>query len=73
MKQGILTAAKNIKNDPSGAVTKAANHRQVYCVSKRRFFATATEEEVSGAGALVLSDGQEDKDNVHRIIQFQLR
>ena len=53
-----------------GAVKKSAKQRQVYCVSKRRFSAEATQEEMDSP--LVLYDGQEDKDNIHRIIQCRI-
>ena len=69
-KEGILSAAKKIKQDPLGAVKKSAKQRQVYCVSKRRFSAEATQEEMDSP--LVLYDGQEDKDNIHRIIQCRI-
>jgi hypothetical protein len=71
LKEGILTASKRIKEDPLEAVSKSAKQRQVYCVTKRRFFATATPDEMNSV--LVLYNGQEDKDDVHRIIQCRLR
>lgn len=70
-KAGILSAAKRIKEDPLEAVSKSAKQRQVYCVSKRRFFATATPDEMNSV--LILYDGQEDKEDVHRIMQARLR
>jgi len=71
LQDGILSTAKRIKEDPLGAVSKAVKHRQVYCVSKRRFFATATQEEMNRG--LALLNGKEDKDDIHRIIQCKLR
>jgi hypothetical protein len=70
-KEGILSGAKKIKEDPLETVSKAAKQRQVYCVTKRKFFAIATQDEMNGP--LVLFEGQEDKEDTHRIIQCRLR
>lgn len=70
-KEGILSAVKKIKEDPMGVVSKAVKHRQVYCVTKTRFFSTATPDEMTST--LVLYSGQEDREDVHRIIQARLR
>jgi hypothetical protein len=71
VKEGILSAAKRIKDDPREAVAKSLKLRQVYCVSKRRFHAEATKEEVNSDLALYLA--QEDKGDFHRIVQHRLR
>ncbi len=72
-KEGILTAAKNIKQNPDDVASKVGKQKQVYCVIKRNFYATATPEEM--AMELVLREGQakEEKEMVHRILQSRMR
>jgi hypothetical protein len=72
-KENILAVAKAIKDDPLGEVAKAKKQRQVYCVTKRKFFATASPAELTKE--LVFYDGQDqdEKDELHRILQFRLR
>ena len=72
-KAGILSEAKRIKADPLENVSKAESQRQVYCITKRKFYAMATKDEAQRD--LVFSSGQkkQDREEVHRILQFKLR
>jgi hypothetical protein len=71
--EGILSSAKRIQDDPSGSICRAAKHRQVYCVTKRKFFATASPDELKRE--LVFNEGQdeEEKEDMHRILQCRIR
>ena len=69
-KEEILSAAKRIREDPGGAVSKSAKLRQVYCVSKRRFYAEATQDEMNTLP--VFKNGLDNLEDVHRIIQCRL-
>jgi hypothetical protein len=42
LQAGILTGAKRIQNNPDEKVSEAEKQRQVYCVTKRKFFSKAT-------------------------------
>jgi len=68
MKEELLSRANKIKE---GVASKTVKHRQVYCVTKEKFHSTATPDEMKSR--LVLCSDQEDKEDVHRIIQARLR
>jgi hypothetical protein len=72
-KDGILNAAKKLQDEPVAGSSKKKNSklRQVYCVNKRKFFATASEDEMKKV--LVLDANQEDKEDAHRILQCRIR
>jgi hypothetical protein len=73
LKAGILTKAKRIQADPQESVVKAANQRQVYCITKRKFFAMATKAEMEQDLDFSSAQDQHDKDEMHRILQCRLR
>jgi hypothetical protein len=70
-KAGLLAEVKKNRLDPSGAVSKAARLKQVYCVDKKKFFSEATEDEMNSH--IVFDDGDSDNSDKHRIVQCRLR
>jgi hypothetical protein len=70
---GILTEAKRIKVDPLENVSKAETQRQVYCITKRKFYAMATKAEAQRDLVFLSSQNKPDREEVHRILQFKLR
>lgn len=73
IKAGILAGAKRIQADPLENVRKAAHQRQTYCITKRKFFAQATQAEMERDLAFSSAQTPEEKDEVHRIVQCRLR
>jgi hypothetical protein len=76
LKAGILNGAKRVQADPLENVSKAEKMRQVYCVTKRKFFCMVTKAELERE--LFLFDGtdQQDvqsKEKFHEILQCKLR
>jgi len=71
--EGILIGAKRMKADPDDKVIQAYKNRQVYCVTKHRFNATATKEEMKREVWFYEGQDKIDKENAHRILQFRIR
>jgi hypothetical protein len=75
-KSEILCGAKRRQNDEAQAGAskkKVGNMRQVYCVTKKKFFATATPEEMKRQLRFNESKDKEDLEDLHRILQCRLR
>jgi hypothetical protein len=70
-KEGILSAAKRLQKDTGPVKKDFVKQRQMYCVTKRKFFSLATKEEMDME--VHLYEGQEDKEDAHRILQCRLR
>lgn len=53
-----------------GPTTPAKRLKEVYLVSKKKFFSDATRDELEKE---LILDGIEDDEDTHRIIQFKVR
>jgi hypothetical protein len=73
IQEGILTGAKRMRADPDDKVIEAYKNRQVYCVTKHKFNATATKEEVNREVWFYKGQDKKDKEDAHRILQFRIR
>jgi hypothetical protein len=71
--EGILIRAKRMLADPDVKVSEAYKNRQVYCMTKHKFNATAKKEEMGRKVWFYEGQDQKDKEDAHRILQFIIR
>jgi hypothetical protein len=73
LKAGILAAAKQIQADPEENITKAAKQRQMYCITKWKFQSQATEAEMERDLVYSEAMNQQEREDLHRILQCRSR